>query len=118
MSDTPIVIIGGRRSGRTTKLVEATINWLAENEGRALLVCCSGENAATYLRRALDGLVDVDVVGIDRAEWDAIGHRYGFVGFDDVSLAPAGAVARSIAALRGPFPVTFALVLTIDGGAL
>lgn len=31
------VIVGPRRSGRTTKLIEAAIDWMGENEGEVLL---------------------------------------------------------------------------------
>ncbi len=55
------VIGGPRGSGRTTKLIQHILDWMAEHEGKVVIVAGPDERWASMIKYAFQGAVDVEI---------------------------------------------------------
>lgn len=61
-----ILITGPRGSGRTTKLIQYIIDWMAENEGEVIVIAAPNMKWATAIKDAFYGMPDIQIIGPHR----------------------------------------------------
>ncbi len=80
-------IVGPRASGRTTKLIQHVIDWMAENEGQVVIVCGPNERWARAIKEAFYGMPDITIIGPHNADQQLRGRgRNALVAVDNIDL--------------------------------
>lgn len=83
MSD-HLTIYRSRQGGKTTRLIEEIINWLASNDGRVVVLDGAGARQGA-LQDAVNSLADTHAQRIESTGW-MIGAHYGLVAIDNEDL--------------------------------